>query len=153
MEDYFLKIFTPLRNCNVACSPALRLGGASEQLSGLCLQSHPQPFNQPWPQSALHWRQTCTPPRQIGSVWHVTSERLPMQWRFVSSLLASSFFKIHEIVMPETKSGASGIFIKISQIGVARPLSLPLRPPVRHCDVTQKNLVRGSKSVKRSNVL
>ena len=47
MEDYFFKIFTPLRNCNVACSPALRLGGASEQLSGLCFQSHPQPFNQP----------------------------------------------------------------------------------------------------------
>ena len=38
MADYFFKIFTSLRNCNVACSPALRLGGASEQLSGLCLQ-------------------------------------------------------------------------------------------------------------------
>ena len=52
MEDYFFKIFTPLRNCNVACSPALRLEGASEQLSGLCFRSHPQPFNQPW--SAPH---------------------------------------------------------------------------------------------------
>ena len=40
MADYFLKILHSLRNCNVAFSPALRLGGASEQLSGLCLRSH-----------------------------------------------------------------------------------------------------------------
>ena len=40
MADYFLKILHSLRNCNVASSPALRLGGASEQLSGLCLRSH-----------------------------------------------------------------------------------------------------------------
>ena len=40
MADYFLKIFHSLRNCTVAFSPALRLGGTSEQLSGLCLRSH-----------------------------------------------------------------------------------------------------------------
>ena len=39
MADYFLKILHSLRNCNVASSPALRLGGASEQLSGLCFQN------------------------------------------------------------------------------------------------------------------
>ena len=44
MADYFFKIFTSLRNCNVACSPALRLGGASEQLSGLCLQKVHSPL-------------------------------------------------------------------------------------------------------------
>ena len=44
MADYFFKIFTSLRNCNVACSPALRLGGASEQLSGLCLQKVHRPL-------------------------------------------------------------------------------------------------------------
>ena len=44
MADYFFKIFTSLRNCNVACSPALRLGGASEQLSSLCLQKVHSPL-------------------------------------------------------------------------------------------------------------
>ena len=44
MADYFFKILTSLRNCNVACSPALRLGGASEQLSGLCLQKVHSPL-------------------------------------------------------------------------------------------------------------
>ena len=44
MADYLFKIFTSLRNCNVACSPALRLGGASEQLSGLCLQKVHSPL-------------------------------------------------------------------------------------------------------------
>ena len=39
MTDYFFKIFTFLRNCNVASSPALILGGASEQLSSLCLDN------------------------------------------------------------------------------------------------------------------
>ena len=55
MADYFFKIFTSLRNCNVACSPALRLGGASEQLSGLCLQKvHSPLFKLDWvPQLAL----------------------------------------------------------------------------------------------------
>ena len=48
MEDYFFKIFTSLRNCYVACSPALRLGGASEQLSGLCLRSHDPHLMDPW---------------------------------------------------------------------------------------------------------
>ena len=37
--NYVFKILTSLRNCNVASSPALRLGGASEQLSSLCFQN------------------------------------------------------------------------------------------------------------------
>ena len=39
MVDHFFKVLTSLRNCNLASSPALRLGGASEQLSSLCLQN------------------------------------------------------------------------------------------------------------------
>ena len=37
--NYGFKILTSLRNCNVASSPALRLGGASEQLSSLCFEN------------------------------------------------------------------------------------------------------------------
>ena len=36
--DYLFKNCTSLRNCNVASSQCLILGGASEQLSGLCFQ-------------------------------------------------------------------------------------------------------------------
>ena len=38
MLDYLFKNCTSLRNCNVASSQALILGGASEQLSGSCFQ-------------------------------------------------------------------------------------------------------------------
>ena len=44
MADYLFKIFTSLRNCNVACSPTLWLGGASEQLSGLCFHEVHSPL-------------------------------------------------------------------------------------------------------------
>ena len=43
MVDHFFKVLTSLRNCNLASSPALRLGGAAEQLSGLCFQKRPTP--------------------------------------------------------------------------------------------------------------
>ena len=58
MADYFFKIFTSLRNCNVACSPALRLGGASEQLSGLCLQKVHRPLFK------LAWKEGGKVPRR-----------------------------------------------------------------------------------------
>ena len=38
MLDYLFKNCTSLRNCNVASSQGLILGGAPEQLSGLCFQ-------------------------------------------------------------------------------------------------------------------
>ena len=39
----FFNILTFLRNCNLASTLALRLGGAAEQLSSLCFQKRPAP--------------------------------------------------------------------------------------------------------------
>ena len=85
MADYFLKILHSLRNCNVESSPALRLGGASEQLSGLCLRRHDPHLMHSWLKIALSaadskiqiWKafqassvnNTFAPPCRFHNVW------------------------------------------------------------------------------------